>query len=426
MEIDGDYMAGTIITFYSFRGGTGRTMALSNVAWIMASNGFKVLAIDWDLDSPGLHRYLRPFLHDPELIKTPGLIDFLSDVARQARPSTLAPLPSFKTYVAELNYNFPKGGSIAFLPAGRQDENYGKRVNDFSRRHYKQLGEGKFLSATQQALRAKYDYVLIDSRTGVSDVSGICTTQMPDLLVVLFALNHQDIRGATAVASSIRARRGDAFHIFPVPTRIEQGEQEKLAAGMAYARRMFAPFLLHVQTDRRVIDPTQQMAYWHDVETPYNSFYAFEEVIAAFQDEPRSRWGVLAPSERLASWITGTAMSVKPEGEERRKELVKAYAFNLNETVMLGASPVKGESILARLVRITRRWLRRHLWQLATIMLAGVILVGLWFGWPFPLAKMYLQLLHGEHAPTKSTVPPARQNHSPKSEPSALQPSDER
>ena len=30
---------GKIITFYSYKGGAGRTMALANVAWILASNG---------------------------------------------------------------------------------------------------------------------------------------------------------------------------------------------------------------------------------------------------------------------------------------------------------------------------------------------------------------------------------------------------
>ncbi len=30
---------GQIVTFYSFKGGTGRTMALANVAWILAANG---------------------------------------------------------------------------------------------------------------------------------------------------------------------------------------------------------------------------------------------------------------------------------------------------------------------------------------------------------------------------------------------------
>jgi len=38
---------GKIITFYSYKGGTGRSMALANVAWILALSGKKVLTIDW-------------------------------------------------------------------------------------------------------------------------------------------------------------------------------------------------------------------------------------------------------------------------------------------------------------------------------------------------------------------------------------------
>lgn len=52
---------GRIITFYSYKGGTGRSMALANVAWILASQGERVLTIDWDLEAPGLHRYFHPF-----------------------------------------------------------------------------------------------------------------------------------------------------------------------------------------------------------------------------------------------------------------------------------------------------------------------------------------------------------------------------
>src|SRR5438874_11280472 len=66
---------GRIYTFYSYKGGTGRSMALANFAWIMAASGKRVLVIDWDLEAPGLHRYFRPFLTDPDLFETDGLID---------------------------------------------------------------------------------------------------------------------------------------------------------------------------------------------------------------------------------------------------------------------------------------------------------------------------------------------------------------
>jgi MinD-like ATPase involved in chromosome partitioning or flagellar assembly len=51
---------GEVTTFYSYKGGTGRSMALANVACLLAKpqKGW-VLMIDWDLEAPGLHRFFR-------------------------------------------------------------------------------------------------------------------------------------------------------------------------------------------------------------------------------------------------------------------------------------------------------------------------------------------------------------------------------
>ena len=80
---------GTVVTFYSFKGGTGRTMALANVAWILASTGMRVLAVDWDLEAPGLHRYFHPLLTDPNCgataVSSTCIRDYAVGPARQAR-----------------------------------------------------------------------------------------------------------------------------------------------------------------------------------------------------------------------------------------------------------------------------------------------------------------------------------------------------
>ena len=290
-----------------------------------------MLLIDWDLEAPGLYRYLRPFLVDPELKSSPGVIDFVWDAARvnvtpadksQAgvarRSLPVAEFPSLEDYVVGLDWDFHDNGSISFIPAGRQDENYAQRVNTFSwDNFYERLGGGKLLQAEIEALRKSYDYILIDSRTGVSDTSGICTVQMPDVLVVCFTLNWQSIKGAAAVASSVRAQRGASFPIYPVPTRIENGEQGKLKSAIAYARRTFAPFLLHVQSERSKVVLHEQAGYWHEVETPYISYYAFEEVPAAFMEETGSLRGVLAPTERLAARLSDQRVTaLKPETEQ--------------------------------------------------------------------------------------------------------------
>ena len=41
-----------IYTFYSYKGGVGRTMALANIAELFYQSGKKVLMVDWDLEAP--------------------------------------------------------------------------------------------------------------------------------------------------------------------------------------------------------------------------------------------------------------------------------------------------------------------------------------------------------------------------------------
>src|SRR5215467_10709582 len=75
---------GKIVTFYSYKGGTGRTTALANTAWILAGNGKKVLVLDWDLESPGLHKFFHPFLDEDVVADTPGIIELINEYALAA------------------------------------------------------------------------------------------------------------------------------------------------------------------------------------------------------------------------------------------------------------------------------------------------------------------------------------------------------
>src|SRR5205085_339379 len=120
---------GKIITFYSYKGGTGRSMALANVAWILATNGKKVLAIDWDLEAPGLYRYFYPFLLDKDLTFSDGLMNFVENYrnkaltpaasSEEALENWFIPYADITKYAVALRREFPMGGRIDFVPAGR-------------------------------------------------------------------------------------------------------------------------------------------------------------------------------------------------------------------------------------------------------------------------------------------------------------------
>src|SRR5581483_1418394 len=69
-----------IFTFYSFKGGVGRSMALANVAEVFYARGLRVLMIDFDLEAPGLERYFdvkNSVTPSAEIPAHLGVIDFI-------------------------------------------------------------------------------------------------------------------------------------------------------------------------------------------------------------------------------------------------------------------------------------------------------------------------------------------------------------
>src|SRR5215218_6059418 len=109
---------GQIITFYSYKGGTGRSMTIANVAWNLAYAGNKVLCIDWDLEAPGLHRYFYPFFIDKELTESDGIIDFVNNYTLEAvsssrngdsDPNWYKAHANILRYAVSLDYGFDKG-----------------------------------------------------------------------------------------------------------------------------------------------------------------------------------------------------------------------------------------------------------------------------------------------------------------------------
>lgn len=313
---------GKIITFYSYKGGTGRSMALANVAWSLAYNGKKVLTIDWDLEAPGLHRYFYPFLVDKSLAFSDGLINFVHNYkikalsppaeGESAAADWFVKYADITKYAVALKREFPEGGKIDFVPAGRQDESYSTLVNLFNwEDFYGRLGGNQFIDAAVGLMRQQYDYILIDSRTGVSDTSGICTVKMPDALVVCFTLNYQGINGAAAVADYVYDMRvksaADAdsepngkrqFNIFPVPMRLEDAQSRKLERRRDYARlKKFNRYPLYLHGGKKRED------YWADVRINYSTFYAYEEILAAFGEKEGNVTSLLAAIERLTTYL---------------------------------------------------------------------------------------------------------------------------
>lgn len=320
---------GRITTFYSYKGGTGRTMLLANAAWLLAEAGRRVLIIDWDLEAPGLHRYFAPFLTDPELQGTDGLIDMVVTYAEAAidpgaerGDEWYLEYADVLNYTTSVNWRFAGGGSITLLPAGRQGSAYAARINTFNWKHfYDKLGGHGFFEHVKEGVRGLFDEVLLDSRTGVSDTAGICTVQWPDRLVVCFTLNNQSIEGASGVARSALAQRPSGGLVtYPIPMRIEQSESERLRKRWAMARERFGNLIEHLGPERRE-------RYWDTVQLPYFPLYAYEEVLSPFANLPSdpANTNLLLCAQRVTHEVFGVAPKAPQIDETQRLAVVQAF-----------------------------------------------------------------------------------------------------
>jgi MinD-like ATPase involved in chromosome partitioning or flagellar assembly/tetratricopeptide (TPR) repeat protein len=205
------------ITFYSFKGGVGRTMAMVNVGLELVRRGRRVLLVDFDLVAPGLTTYkaLR------QQADHPGVVEYVTEyMSKRASPVVshfiysvdLAHIPGhrkgLKTRNARPAAKHPEStGQLWVMPAGKGDAGYGAdlaRINWNSL--YENLDGYLFFEDTklQWQETIKPDYVLIDSRTGHTDMGGICTRQLADAVVLLFTPNEQNLAGLKSVCDDIR------------------------------------------------------------------------------------------------------------------------------------------------------------------------------------------------------------------------------
>lgn len=171
-------------------------MALINVAAELAKAGQRVLVVDFDLEAPGLDTFNLP----KPVIATPGLVDFVLSYQRTGEsPNCLDFI--YKSEIPEIP------GELWVMPAGKNDETYDRRFKSINWRELYELQDGYLLFEDlkeQWKDRLNPDYVLVDSRTGHTDMGGICTRQLPDSVFLFIFPTEQNRRGLQTVVEKIR------------------------------------------------------------------------------------------------------------------------------------------------------------------------------------------------------------------------------
>lgn len=203
-------------------------MALLNVAYTLASRGRHVLILDMDLEAPGIYGFLNRTgeFAPAEIEKSADILDLLAAAVDPVRrgddlaaiADQMPPLSRFIRSVADeklapLKPKLAEVGRIDVagtnVEGNFQERLANLRLNELSTqqlvdvsdvlRAYLKRQRFPFrpvgLEDFEDPIDTPYDYVLIDSRTGYTEIGGLCIGPIADRLVVLTSLNTQSVEG---------------------------------------------------------------------------------------------------------------------------------------------------------------------------------------------------------------------------------------
>ena len=310
-----------LFTFYSFKGGVGRSMALANVGELLRQKGLDVLLVDFDLEAPGLDRF---FDLGDDLLERRGVIDLVlsykalralprpggsASVAgaaevQPAPPPAPFPVEPLASFITKVSADDKPGGRLYLMTAGQRSagkyDAFAEKVRKLDWDDFYLNCEGeRFFDWLRDEAGRTADVVLIDSRTGISEMSGICTYQLAHAVVMLVAPNTQNLHGTCAVATHLRNQEKEK-PILMVPSRIDGSESSSLAdfkSKFLAATKPFAGYAgLEFVNDQ-----------FDDLKIPYVARYAYNEKMAALEPDQPVAADLMGAYNRLVAAMVALA-----------------------------------------------------------------------------------------------------------------------
>lgn len=319
---------GEIVTFYSYKGGVGRTMALANVAIVLSQYGYKVLIVDWDLEAPGLDFFFKDYIKDAYAVhQKRGIIDILYNAFKgtsHASPSQC--MDDLLIKVTPPNSYVP----ISLITAGQRSQDYLSKLNELNFEEFYTEKQGAFfIEELRKKWKQDYDFVLIDSRTGVTDIGGICAIQLPDILILLFSATEQSVQGTLEIAQkTIVARQKLPFDrssliTIPIPSRFDLTEEFKVSQEWLtrFAEQLQDLFATWLPMEIRIRE------FLEIVKIPYVPYFSFGEKVAVIEQGTLDPMGLGYAYETIAALIA------------RKLKHIELLKYNRDEFVRFAAIP---------------------------------------------------------------------------------------
>lgn len=190
-----------LVSFYSFKGGVGRTTSMLMTAISLARRGKHVMLIDFDLEAPGISG-----LFPQEYLPKYGLLDFLIECNTLQSAECEFSIDEYIYPVGELCQATGVGGDIHVMPAygsalKNRPELYRKALMrfDLDVPAYSQKTTPVDLLLSKLNVFVAPDVIFIDTRSGIHQIGGITLARYSDLALLFFYGSQQNVDGMRMV-----------------------------------------------------------------------------------------------------------------------------------------------------------------------------------------------------------------------------------
>ncbi|MET8561459.1 ParA family protein [Streptomyces flaveolus] len=344
-DLDEDLDSAPVVTFYSLKGGVGRSTALVSVARRLSSDhGLTVVCIDMDLEAPGLDSL---FGIENQVDTDQGVVSALLQYEFGEESSALKHL-----------IPVDDAGRLYCMPAGRIDSAYAAQLRALEPEIWYREGTNALhrLIDDVRDSNLRPDVILIDSRTGVSPVAAPLLFDVSDMAVICFHPHAQARAGTemlTKALLSATTRRSTAgqvltpeprFVVSPMPPGIS-------ATRLAERARSWVEAWTAIAGSRR--EATQGLSaeeITHMI--PYNAEVAFTDTVGASR-------GQLTPYARIADWIVQIvpeptpAPAVQSRTSESKAEALRQLSFSTGTAEILDHEEFLQDYVVTRQVNET-------------------------------------------------------------------------
>jgi len=188
-----------VITFYSYKGGVGRTLACANFGLYLAKTGQKVVLADMDFEAPGLDSKFPTV--DISQCRS-GMLDQFS--AFQSGTE----IPEIHAMEIPLSEDVARsGGSLRLMPAGNYlSPDYYPKLSSLHWDTFLREEPGlafciDLVKRIEKAFGA--DVLVIDSRTGLTELGGLCTQVFPDTVLLFTCTSPESLAGTKRIYERI-------------------------------------------------------------------------------------------------------------------------------------------------------------------------------------------------------------------------------